>query len=156
MPDLGVEYVLTTPGGTITFNDGSSDQFYIADIQGLSGAPVRTPIDDRPYDDGSIGYNFWKAGRHIVFDGHFLVTSVMCPDPAVLPIWNQMEEDLRVALESIGTLIGVTGTLVWTPSGLTQRTLEVRYDVQLECPPDQNYLLRSFHFGVFAEDPDWS
>jgi hypothetical protein len=155
VPDLAVPYVLTTPGGTITFNSGAVDQFYIAEIQGLSGADIRAPIDDVPYGHGGIGHNFWRAGRHIVIDGHFLVTSVLCPNPAVLPLWNSMEEDLIDALESIGALTTDTGTLVWTPSGLSEHSLTVRYDVQLECPSDQGYMLRAFHFGLYAADPDW-
>lgn len=158
MADLSCEYVLTTPGGTINFNAGTfgvDNQYWVADIQGLVQAPLRTPIDDRPYDDGSIGYNFWKAGRDITFDGHFLVQTVPC-GPEIVGVWNVMEDNLRIALESIGAAIGVVGTLVWTPTGLSQRTLEVRSKVALECPPDQNYLLRAFHFGLFAEDPDWA
>lgn len=156
MPDLGVPYELTTPGGTITFNAGTVDEYHIAEIQGLSGAPIRAPIDDVPYGHGSLSHNFWRAGRHIVFDGHLLVTSVLCPSPSVVPIWNAMEEDLATALESIGALTTDTGTLAWTPTGLSPRTLTVRYEVQLECPADQNYMLRAFHFGLFADNPDWT
>ena len=155
MPDIACPYVLTTPAGTITFNDGSADQFYITDIpSGLAGAPIRPPIDDLAYADASKGYNFWKAGRHILVQGVFLVTTVGCP--SAVAVWNQMEEDLRVALDSISGSMTSVASLVWRPVGQTQRTLTVRNDVTLETAPDQDYLVRTFTFGLFAEDPTWS
>lgn len=155
MPDLACPYVLTTPVDTITFNDGSADQFYITDIPtGLAGAPIRAPIDNIAYANGSRSYNFWLSGRHIPFEGMFLVTSVPpCPD--IVPVWNAMEERLRAALESIAALDTDTATLVWTPAGLTERTLVVRNEIALDTAPDQNYLVRTFSFGLFADDPAW-
>jgi hypothetical protein len=156
MPDLAVEYVLTTPAGVITFNDGSQDQFYIQDIpSGLTGAPISAPIDEVAFGDGSLGYNWWKRGRHIAIDGVFFVQSVPFCSPAQVAVWNEMEEELRVALDSISTLETQTATLVWRPAGQTQRTLVVRNDVPLECLPDQNYQVRTFQFGLFAQDPAW-
>ena len=38
MADIACVYTLTTPGGTITFNAGGSNQFYVTDVQGLGGA----------------------------------------------------------------------------------------------------------------------
>jgi hypothetical protein len=155
MPDIACPYTLTTSGGTIAFNDGSADQFYIQQISGLGSAPIRAPIDDVPYGDGSLGHNFWKGGRHLIIEGVFLVTSVPC-GTAQVTIWNEMEEDLRVALESIAGLTTATGTLVWTPTGAAgSNTLTVRHDVPMECPPDQNFLLRAFSFGLFSASPDW-
>jgi hypothetical protein len=156
MPDIACPYTLTTPAGTVVFNDGSAAQFAIQGITGLGSAPVRAPIDDIPYGDGSIGHNFWKGGRHIAFEGLFLVTSADC-GPNLVGLWNQMEEDLRVALESIAALTSDTGTLVWQPTGfLSPLTLTVRHDVPMECPPDQNFTVRNFTFGLFAADPDWT
>lgn len=156
MPDIACVYTLTTPGGTIVFNDGSSQQFYIQGITGLGTPPIRTPIDDVPYGDGSIGHNFWKAGRHLSIEGVFLITSQDC-GPDLVGFWNDMEDELRIALESIAALTTDTGTLVWTPTGdVSSRTLVVRHDVPMECPPDQNFTIRNFSFGLFAQDPDWT
>ncbi len=155
MPDLACPYTLTTPAGTIVFNDGSTDQFYISNIVGIVGESIRAPIDDIAYGDGSIGHNWWTAGRHMIFEGSFLVLSVMC-GPAMVTLWNQMENDLRVALKSIAGLTTDLGSLAWRPLGLTENTLSVRHDVGLETPADQNYLVRNFTFGLFAENPDWT
>lgn len=154
MPDLAVEYELVTPAGTITFNDGSEDQFYIQEIQGLVGTPIRTPIDDVPYGHGSISHNFWETGRPMIFDGVFFITS-LSPCDAQMVIRNDMEEILRTYLRSISSTTADTGTLSWTPRGQTLRALTVRCNVPPDCPEDSGFLFRSFHFGLFADAPDW-
>lgn len=156
MADVAAPYTLTTPGGTINFNDGLADQYYIQAIHGLDGAPIRAPIDDVPFGDGGISYNFWKGGRHIQIEGIFLVQNLDC-GPALVTVWNQMEETLRVALESIAAGIAAVASLVWTPTGLSARTLSsVRNDVPLDCQPDQNFTVRTFSFGLFSDNPDWT
>jgi len=155
MPDISAEYLLVTPAGTIDFNDDGLDQFYIQEIPtGLAGAPIRAPMDPVGFGDGGRSYNFWAGARHIVVEGVFLITSTRNMN-AILTIRNQMEEDLRVALDSIAQTDVDTATLTWTPLGQTTRTLVVRNDVPLECPHDQNYLLRAFQFGLVADDPAW-
>lgn len=155
MPDVSCEYLLVTPAGTIDFNDDSADQFYIQEIpSGLAGAPIRAPMDPVAFGDGGRSYNFWSGARHPVVEGVFLITSTRNMN-AILTIRNQMEEDLRVALESIAQTDVDTGTLTWRPLGQTQRTLVVRNDMPLECVHDQNYLLRTFAFGLVADDPAW-
>lgn len=155
MPDLAVEYTLVTPAGTVVFNDNAVDQFYITNIpEGMSGAPLRTPMDPVAFGDGGNSYNFWKGARHIIFEGIFLVTSTP-PCDAMVAIWNQMEDDLETALSSIAALDTDTGTLTWTPTGLAARSLTVRHDVPLDVQPDQNYAVRTFTFGLVADDPDW-
>lgn len=155
MSDLAVEFTLTTPGGTVVFNDGGDDQFYITNFpEGMSGAPLRTPMDPVAYGDGGNSYNFWKGARHIIAEGIFLVTSVR-PCQAMVDIWNQMEDDLQTALDSIASLDTDTGTLGWTPGGLSARLLTVRHDVPLDVQPDQAYTVRTFTFGLVADDPAW-
>ncbi len=157
MPDIACVYELVTPAGTILFNDGSIDQFYIQNIpSGLAGAPISAPIDEAGFVDGSIAFNWWLRGRLVTFEGVFLVQSEPFCGPAMVAVWNQMEEDLRVALESTVPDETTFGTLTWTPTGLTQRVLDVRNNIPLECPPDQGFLTRTFTFGLFAENPDWS
>ncbi len=155
MPDVAVPYLLSTPAGLLTFNDGTADQFYIQSITGLDGASIRAPVDAVAYGDGGRSYNFWKGAREMLFEGIFLVTSVpICPQ--AVAIWNQMEEDLRLILASIAATDADTGSLTWTPTGMpSSNTLTVRNDVTLECAPDQGFLTRTFHFGLRADNPDW-
>lgn len=147
--------MLTGPTLAVTFNSGLIDQFYIQDITGLVGAPIRAPIDDISYGDGADWHNFWKGARHLSIEGLFLVQSAPFCSPAQVAAWNVMEEALRAALDEISEDESATATLVWTPLGLPERTLIVRNDVPLECQPDQNYLVRTFTFGLVAAVPAW-
>lgn len=152
MADVGVTYTLTTGGGTVVFNDGSADQIYITEIQGLGGAPIRAPIDPVPYGDGGIVHSFWKGPRHVIVDGIFLITSTRVQD-SVVQIRNDFEEDLRIALESC---LSADATFTWTPQGQPERTLTVRNDVPVDFAHGENYLLVTFSFGLVAADPDWT
>jgi hypothetical protein len=149
--DVAVPFVLTTPGGTITFNDDSADQHYITEIGGLGSAPVRAPIDNVPFGDGGIVHNFWKGPRHITIEGVWLITSTRIMNSIVV-IRNDMEEDLRAALEST---LQANGTLAWTPQGQAARSLTVRQEIAMDTRHIENYNLRSFTFGLVAGDPDW-
>ena len=153
MPDIAVPYVLTGPSSAITFNDGSADQFFITNLLGLAGAPIRAPIDDLAYTDGARGYNWWKGGRHITVEGTFFVTSALMCTPEMVTVWNQMEENLRDLLDDISALETATASFAWTPTGATAQNITVRNDVPLEVQPDQNYLVRTFTFGLFAANP---
>ena len=152
MADIGVPFTLTTPGGTVNFNDDSADQIYIMSITGLGGASIRAPIDDVPFGHGGIVHRFWKGPRHLVIDGVFLILSTKKMDNIVV-IRNTFEQTLKTALESI---LQADGTLTWTPQGQSARSLTVRHDVQLEFSHEQNWLVEAFSFGLVAANPDWA
>lgn len=158
MPDLGAEYTLTTPGGTITFNDGDlqdgTDKYWLMNIQGLDGPGIRAPIDNVPFGDGGLVHSFWKGPRHVVLEGVLITESVGWPSAgdACRQRQNEMEEDLIDALESI---LQANGTLAWTPLGLAARSLTVRHDVTLEFSAIENFALKQFTFGLVAADPNW-
>lgn len=159
MADISSVYTLTTPGGTVLFNDGSQsdsgiDKLYITSITGLDGTDLRTPMDDVPFGHGSLWYDWWEAGRPMIIDGSFLIVSTRVGNQ-ILAIRNQFEEDLRVPLRSIGALEVDTGTLAWTPYGQSPRQLTVRNNMKFETGYSDNYLVETFHFGLFAADPDW-
>ena len=158
MADLAATYTLTTPGGTIVFNQGDlrdgTDKYWVQNISGLDGTSVRAPIDNVPYGDGGITHDFWKGPRHVVFEGVLITESVGFPSfgDACIQLQNEMEEALIDALESI---LRADGTLTWTPLGLAARSLTVRHDVTLEFSAIENYALKQFTFGLVAADPNW-
>ena len=152
MADVGVSYVLTTPGPDITFNSGSLDQFYITEIRGLGAPSLRTPMDNVPLGDGGLIHDFWKGPRHIGVEGIFLIQSTRVMN-SIVAIRNQMEFDLTDALESI---LRADGTFAFTPQGEGARTFTVRYEVGVEFSHTDNYLTLAFTFGLVAEQPDWS
>lgn len=160
MADLVCEYTLATPGGTVVLNDGllgdGTDKYWVENITGLDGAPLRTPIDNRPQTHGGLVHRFFKGPRHPVFEGKLLVETVPIPSSDCQAVWNTMEAALLTALESILDGGLAVGTLSWTPAGQAARSLT---DVQCEVPLDiraiENYHVRTFTFGLVAPDPDW-
>src|SRR3989337_1851967 len=139
MADLSVQYTLTTPGGTILFNNSGidsfnaygADEYYISDIQGLDGAPIRAPVDNRPQTDGGLVHPFFKGPRRVTIEGALMIRSTRIMN-SIRVLRNEMEEDLRVALESIEA---ADGTLAWTvqlSGGPDARSLTVRNEIPVE------------------------
>jgi hypothetical protein len=158
MADIAVAFVLTTPGGTVNFNNTGSDdfdvpgsnEFYITEIEGLDGPSIRAPIDPAPQADGAILHNFWKSERNITITGALIIRSTRVMDSVVVAR-NTMEASLLTALESI---LQADGTLAWTPQGQAARSLTVRH--QGAPPLDFSGIeLKTFVFGLVAANPDW-
>jgi hypothetical protein len=145
MAELSAVYTLTTPGPDITFNSGS-DLYWLSEITGLDMAPVRAPIDNSPQTDGGIVHDFFYGPRHVVFRG-LLVPGTNTPTNR-----NTMENNLISALESI---LRADGTLSWTPTGGSARSLTVRCDVPAQFSGGLSLSPREFIFGMIAADPTW-
>jgi hypothetical protein len=155
--DLTVRYTLSTPGGTIVFNDGElktlDDLYWIQTLRGLDGAPLRTPSDRVAFGSGARRHRWWRDARRPIFDGVILIQSVPIGWPCQ-ELLNGMEDALIAALDSIGEGIA-EGTLSWTPLGGSPRSLTVSCEVPVDIQPVEDYALRSFNFGLFAENPGW-
>lgn len=152
MADVGVQYDLATPVGTVSFNDGTPDQFYITEIRGLGAPALRTPQDNVPLGDGGLIHDFWKGPRHIGIEGIFLITSVKIQNSIVI-VRNDMEAELTEAVESI---LRNDGTLSFAPQGEGTRSFTVRYETPLEFTHTDNYTVLAFSFGLVAGEPDWA
>jgi len=156
MADYSCVYELECPGGTIMFNDGEfsfgslDDLYWIATINGLDGPTLRVPQDDVPFGDGGIVHRSWMGPRHLILEGSLVVQSV--GQAGCQERFNELEEDLRVALDSI--LAPNFGSLIWTPTGGTESSLTVYYEISLDIQPTENYHLRSFNFGLVSESAD--
>ena len=151
MADVGVQYVLVTPGGTITFNQttvpfAGQDQYYITEIRGLAAPSLRTPFDPVPLGDGGLIHDFWFGPRHILIEGTILVQSTAIENSIVV-IRNGMEDDLSDALNS---MLRADGTLAFTPQGESARSITCRYEVPLEFTHTNNYHSLDFSFGLIA------
>lgn len=157
MADYSTTYTLSTGAGTIVFNNGQlgggslDDLYWIATINGLDGPTIRTSIDDVPFGHGGLLHKFWKGPRHPVLEGNLVVQSVPFGNSQCQEILNGMEAALNAALDSI---LQTDGTLSWTPTGGAPQSLPVRYEVQVDIQPQENYALRSFNFGLVSSAPD--
>ena len=155
MADIVTAYTLTTPGGTIIFNNGvmgdGTDKYWLQSVQGLDGPEIRAPVDPVPFGDGGIIHTFWKGPRRPILEGVFLIESSTFESDCQF-IRNTLSEALRVALNSI---ISTNGTLAWTPDGFSARSLTVRNEVPLDVRYEQDYRLSSFTFGLISASSEW-
>jgi hypothetical protein len=151
--DVSTPYLLTTPGGNITFNDGvlgdMTDKYWLTSgPQGLRSG-LRTPFDLVPFGDGGLSYTTRRAPMFPIFDGMYLIESsrsqALCQE-----LRNDMADALEAALDSI--LSPVTGTLGWTPVGQSALELDVSYWVTLEDPYSDNFAVQNFTFGLFSPE----
>ena len=157
MADYACTYTLTTSGGTIVFNDGtlgqgsSDDLYWLNVVHGLDGPVLRHTMKDKPFDHGGLAGRSWKGPRHPAFEGRIIVQSAI--GNARRAIFNDMEADLRAALDSI--LAPTTGTLAWTPLGDSAKSLAVVCEVPVDVSPEDAYQTRAFNFGLFAAAADY-
>lgn len=67
--EFSVPYALITPAGTISFNPGSGDGYYLENVEGLDGGAVRTSLDDLPQHDGTLLHRFFRSGFQVRLTG---------------------------------------------------------------------------------------
>lgn len=154
MADIKTEYTLATGAGTIVFNDGALgdgvDKYWLETIQGLDGPVIRAPVDLVPFGDGGIIHIFRKGPRRVVFDGMLLMES-STSQADCQEIRNNLAWDLKDALASILT---TAGTLSWTPTGEAAQSLSVYYEVGVDFPYSNNYMVQNFSFGLISAAAD--
>jgi hypothetical protein len=152
MADLSCEYLLTTPGPDITFNDGSLgdgvDKYWLTAIQGLDGPDIRAPVDPVPFGDGGLVHTFWLGPLRVIFDGMLLLEPLGTMEDCQLRR-NDLAFDLQNALLSI---VNVAGTLAWTPTGQAAQSLPVFNEVKLNITYSDNYYVTNFSFGLVSAD----
>lgn len=146
MAEISATYTLTTPGVDITFNSGS-DVYRISNIEGLDQAPIRAPVDDSPQTDGGIVHDFFHGARYVTIEG------LLLPADGSASTRNTMEANLISACDAILT---ADGTLGWTPSGQSARSLTVRCFMPVRMAPWAGFpMYKTFIFGLVAADPTW-
>lgn len=147
MAEFSAVYTLATPASNVTFNSGN-DRYTITDINGLDGAPIRAPIDNRPLTDGGLVRTFFLGPRQITISG-FLNVNSSGTDVGYVTARNGMENTLMTALNSI---LRADGTLSWTPTGGSLRTLTVRNDEPVQFNGGWQ---KQFIFGLVAANPTY-
>lgn len=153
MADYVCPYTYTASGATIIFNNGDlgdgTDKFWLQGIQGLDGPNVRAPVDLVPMGNGSLLHPFWLSGRTPVLEGVLLIESVPRNSSACQTALNEMEDNLRAAVESN---VAASASLAWTPTGQSAQSLTVFHNgqPQLTITPSDNWNTRTFAFGLIA------
>lgn len=146
MADVASTYTLVTPAGTVYFNDGATDEFFLTDTPGLDQAVVRNPTDLAPQTSGFIVHDRFEEGMRFQMVGILFIRSTRV-QTTIRTIRNDMEAELKAALRSI---LSADGTLSWTPLGEAAVSLTVRQDIKVEFAYIDNYLNKSFTFGLVS------
>lgn len=154
MADLACVYTYTASGGTIVFNDGDlgdgTDKFWLQNIQGLDGPNGRASVDNVPMGHGSLIHAAWLSGRTPVLEGVIVIETVPLSSSGCQTALNEMEDNLRAAVES--NVAPTSATLAWTPTGQSAQSLTVFHNFQprLDVTPIENFALRQFVFGLIS------
>lgn len=154
MADVSCEYLLSTGGGNITFNDGTlgdgTDKYWLSAINGLDGPSIRAPVDLVPFGDGGIIHTFRKGPRRVTFDGMLLIESSNSQADCQR-LRNDLAADLEDALDAI---LDSAGTLSWTPAGQSAQSLSVFNEIGLAINYSDNYAVATFSFGLISAAAD--
>jgi hypothetical protein len=125
-------------------------EYFIKNIDGEGGIPVRAPIDNAPHDDGGIIHDFWDEPRHIT------ITLVITCDPA-LTAWEQVQQRNQMydALEAeCYEARRADKTYSRTRSGMSDQSLTTRCDLQPTPHWDTDGL--NVTFGIVAAVGVWT
>lgn len=156
MADVGVSYLLDTPGTDITFNQYTTPydtrpQYYVTEIRGLESPSLRTPTDPVPLGDGELIHTFYYGATHITFEGLIWIPPTYGDMNTIVAQRNTMTAALKSAVNSI---LAADGTLTFTPTGGSLQTITgVRYEVGLQTPQADNYNSLQFSFGLITGTP---
>jgi hypothetical protein len=110
--EVGIPYSLETPRGTLYFNGFDQDAIFgyvqpyyrLSEVEGLDGAALRTPNEERPQRDGLIAFPFLQGGRFPALVGVIV--------PRTLAERREMEDTLR---GHMAAMLNVDGVLRWRP-----------------------------------------
>jgi len=143
MSEFGITYTLTTPGGTITFNPSPSNQdgLYLSDVQGIDGGAVRGSVVPLAQRDGAFVFNSLRDAAYPTLSGFSRA--------ATLATRTTLFDNLMQACDSIRP---ADGTLSWTPSGSTARSLTVRLIGPVQVSSGAG-ILKSFQVQLVAASP---
>jgi hypothetical protein len=141
-------YTFTTPASTITLNAASGDTYLndASQCSGLDGVELRTSVDPASQTDGAHVHPSFEDARHITLGGIIYITS-SATDSGIMTARNSLEAGLIAACRSLKT---ANGTLAWTPTGGSARSITVRCDI---LPTFTGSWVKSYLFGLVAADP---
>jgi hypothetical protein len=135
LPEVGIPVTLTTPRGTLTFNDGGS--YRLSDFQIVRA--VRVKQESRSQRDGSIVPDGYRSGANVILEGQIKADTIAAR---------------RVAMDAlearVDSLLRADGFLTWTPSGASPRRLASGVRL-LDENPIAGAVLKTFHVSLACE-----
>lgn len=142
-PNIGVEYTLTGPDGTVAvFNGSPSGPHYVGavtEITGLDGAEVRQTAENLSGQDGGVHGLFLYGRRPIVLTGK------------IYNVASQTQRNERITrLLQASNAMRKDAILSWTPEGGEAQFVKVR---RSQPPRVSGSWDKDFQLGLIAEDP---
>jgi hypothetical protein len=143
-----VPFTLVTPAGNITFNAGG-DGFYLSDIQGLDGAPLRKSSDPLPQTDASLVRRGVRSGKTVTLRGQILANGGFT-------VRRGLEDTLRGYLDRLvrptAAELVSSCRLRYTPSGYSDERMLDAVEL-LEPVKITGTLLKEFEFTLASPYP---
>lgn len=133
---------ITSGAGSITAN-GDLDWLRFTELADADAAELRTPVDNKPQQDGIIDYPILKGAIYPRISGYIKASTVASR--------NGFEDTLKTILNGMLT---APGTLSITQTGQATRTLAVRYSMPLQLAPEDG-IIHKFSFGLRSTEPFW-
>lgn len=115
-----------------------ADVFRTTNVEGLDGAELRTPLDNRSQQDGPIVHNFYRAAMHVAVTGY-----IKCSD---ISDRNAKEDALKGAVAEI---IRRDGRWRFLLAGMDERFLTVRQETPVTLKQIDG-LLHEVTFGLVS------
>lgn len=164
MADITLEYTLDLPTlSNVVFNENGlrygdgQDGYFITNILGLDGAPLRTPNDNAPQTHGGLIHDRYKGPRITTWEGRIYVQTVRTGN-AIAARREQMKNVLLNAMDDL-LVASSPGSMIWTPRGGSQVSLGVLAQIPVETsidPKEEAQVGMVFSFGLISANPDWS
>jgi hypothetical protein len=163
--DKTLEYTLNLPTlSDVIFNENGlyygdgQDGYFLTNILGGDGAPLRTPNDNAPQTHGGLIHDRYKGPRITTWEGRIFVQTVRTGN-AIAARREQMKDVLLAAMDDL-LVASSPGTMTWTPRGsISSVSLSVLAQIPLETiidPKEEAQVGMVFSFGLISANPDWS
>lgn len=162
MADTTLEYTLDLPSlASIVFNENGlhygdgQDGYFLTNIPGLDGAPLRTPNDNAPQTHGGLIHDRYKGPRITTWEGRFYIQTVRSGN-AIAAVRETMRQRLIDAMDDL-LVASSPGIMGWTPRGGSPVSMEVLAQVPVEVNVERGgepQVSTVFSFGLISANPD--
>ena len=146
MAERGIPYKLTTPYGSVIFNDLSAFMagqpcFLLTNVSGVDGGAVRATVERIPQRDGAVIFDAFQGEMQPILEGK---------------IWAKTAAEIRERADYLKacckSILRSDGTLSWFPSGAPDRQVLVRLFDKPTIQSQSGTWSRTFQLSLVSPD----